>query len=81
MKNNVKQPSCKQIVDILYRKFKWELRQIIQEFGLDNLPDTLRLDLKNNERASFKEFEILHAVEPENEGLGPAKQSRRKKTK
>jgi len=57
----------KQIVDVVYRKFKWELRQIMQEFGLENLPDDLQQMLKTDDKAAFKEFEILHCVHPKDE--------------
>lgn len=54
----------KQIVDVVYRKFKWELRQIVQEFGFDNLPEEQQRMLQNDPKSQFKEFEILHCVHP-----------------
>jgi len=54
----------KQIVDVVYRKFKWELRQMEQEFGLENLPEEQQRMLKNDPKSGFKEYEILHCVHP-----------------
>ena len=56
-------------VDTLYRSFWWTVRQIVAEFGRDNVSgavraayDTGRLDL---------EYEIVHAIEP-NPNAAPA---------
>lgn len=64
----------KQIVDIVYRKFKWELRQIVQKFGIEALPGDMAERLKTNGQMGFKQFEILHCVHPEgNEELAAKK--------
>ena len=65
--------NSKQLVDIVYRKFKWELRQIVHEFGMDALPDELKRDLDNNGQKGFKEYEILHCVQPVGNGELAAK--------
>lgn len=65
--------NSKQLVDMVYRKFKWELRQIVQEFGMDALPEELKRDLKSNGQLGFKEYEILHCVHPTGNGELAAK--------
>lgn len=49
----------KGLVDTVYRKFDWTLRQIRQEFGNDKLPKQLR-----DSKSMDDEFEIIHAVYP-----------------
>lgn len=50
--------------DIVHRKFDWNTRQIIQEFGRENVPDEL---LKKDESGNGDRNCILHAVEPKPE--------------
>lgn len=51
-------------VDVFYRKFVRNVSQIVQEFGYDNCPETVR-KLWDQKGASFKqEFIIAHAIEP-----------------
>lgn len=51
----------KGIVDILYRKYKQELRQVVQEFGVESLsPQALEKYKKN----AMEKIEILHVIEP-----------------
>jgi hypothetical protein len=56
--------SSRGIIDTVYREYKWSLRQIIQEFGKDALPKKFR-NVKDN---LDDEFEIIHAVEPREDG-------------
>ena len=46
-------------VDTVHRKFKWKLRQIVQEFGLDKLPEELQ---RAHDKGDEQEYEIIHAV-------------------
>ncbi len=49
------------LIDVVHRKFKWNLRQIVQEFGEACLtPDLLKLYNEGNS----EQREILHVVEP-----------------
>lgn len=52
------------LVDIVHRKFKWTPRQMVQEFGLKNLPENIQ-DLYN--KGSADPMEIIHAVEPKSD--------------
>lgn len=56
-------------VDIVNRKFTMNYRQMCQFFGHCNLPDKLHQDCESD---PFKEFEILHTVQP-NENYNPKK--------
>ncbi len=49
------------LIDVVYRMFKWRAYQIIQEFGEDKVPDSVR---RASEKESQDQFEIIHAVEP-----------------
>jgi len=54
-------------VDTMYRRFKWSLRRIIQEWGEDALPRTLKEKLQNTikkEEALTVEYEVVHTVKP-----------------
>lgn len=51
-------------VDCMYRKFKWNLRKIVQRWGTDNLPPEIR-DLA--EPSMDREFDLIHAVYPRGE--------------
>lgn len=48
-------------IDTLHRKFKWRLRQIVQEFGEDVLTDTLKRQYRDGNE---EPREILHATDP-----------------
>ena len=48
-------------VDTLYRKFKWPLHKIVERFGVDNLPETIRGLVEPNQD---QEYEIIHATFP-----------------
>ena len=49
------------LIDIVYRCFKWDARQIVQEFGEEKTP---KLIYEMYEKGDTKKFEIIHAVEP-----------------
>jgi hypothetical protein len=52
------------IIDTFYHISYWKIRQIIQAFGEDNLPDELKRDAKVN---PHKEVEVVHCVIPREE--------------
>jgi hypothetical protein len=67
--------NSKGIVDTVYRDFEWDLKQIVQEFGIDSIPKDLARDLKGNTQLENKKYQITHMVEPrlgylENKGVG-----------
>lgn len=49
------------MIDIVDRVFKWKLRQIVQEFGVESLPPKLFKEYKDGNQ---NEFEIVHITEP-----------------
>ncbi len=54
------------VVDTVHRKFKWTAQQLIDEFGEEKIPDSVK---KKKDDVNEK-FEILHVVEPRPSGLG-----------
>ncbi|MEH6633489.1 MAG: portal protein [Halopseudomonas aestusnigri] len=50
-------------VDTFYRVYKLTLRQIIQEFGKENLPELLRMRMDRPDQLEEK-FELIHAIDP-----------------
>lgn len=52
------------LIDVVYRNFKWRPYQLIQEFGVDQVPaDIVRAAEKNSQ----DQLEVIHSVEPMNE--------------
>lgn len=51
----------KGFIDIVHRKFDWKLRQIVQEFGIEKLPQKMK---QLYEKGCSDKFTIIHAVEP-----------------
>lgn len=51
----------KGVIDELYRCYKWNARQIVDEWGDQNLPNSVK---KAYESGSDDKFDILHAVYP-----------------
>jgi hypothetical protein len=49
------------LIDVVYRMFKMRPRQIIKEFGKENVPDEV---IMKAEKGSEDYLEIIHAVEP-----------------
>lgn len=49
------------LIDIVHRKFKWKLRQIVQEFGEDSLPENLH---KKYTDGCEDFFDIIHRTAP-----------------
>ena len=47
------------LIDTVHRKFMWKIRQIVQEFGLKDLPEELQ---RAYEKEDEKEYEIIHCV-------------------
>ena len=63
-------------VDVLHRKRKMPVRNIIKRFGRENCPDTIT----NLEKtAPFQEFEVIHAVYPREEYDTNKKDSKNKR--
>ena len=53
------------VIDTMYRRFRWTLRKIIQEWGEENLPETIHNKLKQGrEKALREEYDIVHTVKP-----------------
>ena len=50
-------------IDTVYRELKYTAAQAAHEFGIDNLPQNIRDDLKNNPH-SKKTFQFVHCIEP-----------------
>jgi hypothetical protein len=53
--------NSKGIVDTVYRCFKWKPKQIIQEFGKENVPESV---IKAHEKNDNNDIEILHSIYP-----------------
>jgi hypothetical protein len=51
------------LIDVHYRKFKWEARKAVQRWG-DQLPEAIR---NAAEKTPFRKFEFLHCVRPNEE--------------
>lgn len=49
-------------VDTCYRRFCMSAKNIVKEFGIDNLPRSVKLALERNEEDEL--FNVIHAVEP-----------------
>jgi len=52
-------------VDEIYRKFSWNAKKIIAEFGEDNIPQKV---IRAFETGSMDKFDIIHAVYPQSIG-------------
>lgn len=63
-------------VDILHRKRKWSARKLVQKFGLDNLPDSIK---QAYETQPFTEFDLIHAIFPREEYDSRLKDARNKR--
>ncbi len=51
----------KGLIDTVYRHFKWKPRQIVQEFGAENLPEEI---VEEHKKGCDDEWDIIHTVEP-----------------
>lgn len=51
----------KGIIDTYYRDFKWNARNIVEEFGIDKCPDFIQ---KAYDQNSQDKFDVIHAVYP-----------------
>jgi len=49
------------LIDVVYRKFKWKPRQVVQEFGVDKLPTWV---VEQYKKGCDDDWEIIHAVHP-----------------
>lgn len=52
----------KGVVDTVYREYKYTLRQILQEFGEDAIPEELKMQMV---RQTNEKYDIVHVIEPE----------------
>jgi hypothetical protein len=55
------------MIDTVYRRFRWPLRRIIQEWGLENIPRPLREELEHSQKKDDilnKEHDMVHTVKP-----------------
>jgi len=48
-------------IDTVFREYWMTARQMIQEFGIDNVPDQVKLDAEQN---PYNKYEVVHAVYP-----------------
>jgi len=55
----------RQVVDSLYRKFTMTVRQVVQQFGADNVSDSVRRQYENGNLES--KVEVVHLIEPNGE--------------
>jgi len=49
------------LIDTVYREFNWKPRQVVQEFGLDNLPEWVK---DQHQKGCEDDWTILHCVHP-----------------
>lgn len=49
-------------IDEVHRRFKWDVKNLIQEFGRDKLPKRV---IEIADRDQQREFEVIHSVYPE----------------
>lgn len=52
------------LIDTVYRLFKWKPRQVVQEFGLEKLPQYVK---EQYSKGCDEDWEIVHAVQPSND--------------
>ena len=57
--------SYKGVVDTLYREYKMTVRQLVQQFGVDNVSQTVKILYENN--TLEQQVEVVHVIEPNNE--------------
>lgn len=51
------------VVDRMFRIFRWSAAQIVGRFGLDNVPESIKVAF-NNPADKHRTFRIMHAVRP-----------------
>lgn len=54
--------NSKGVIDVVFRRMFYNARQMEQEFGIDNLPDSVVQNLKNKDYG--QKYEVVHAVYP-----------------
>lgn len=52
------------IVDYVHHKFEFTARQAVQKFGLDNLPEKIKVAY---DKTPFQKFQFIHCVRPNDE--------------
>lgn len=59
------------VVDEVYREFEWDSKRVLQEFGENNVPDSVKRDFQRSEQRGGSSsisnrggFHIVHAVRP-----------------
>ena len=57
--------SSKGQVDTFYREFRMTVRQLVQEFGLENVSDAVKALYENNALEQWRD--VLHVIEPNDE--------------
>ena len=57
--------SSKGQVDTIYREFRMTVRQLVQEFGLENVSDAVKALYENNALEQWRD--VLHVIEPNDE--------------
>ena len=57
--------SYKGEVDTLYREYKMTVRQLVQQFGVDNVSQTVKILYENN--TLEQQVEVVHVIEPNTE--------------
>lgn len=56
----------KGMIDTVFRSWKWSLRNIVREYGVDALNPSLKKCFKEN---PDKEFNLVHLIEPNDPGM------------
>ncbi len=57
----------KGVIDTLYREIEYTTRQMVQEFGLENLSPQIQAMVKQNEKEKI--HKVLHCIEPRKDSI------------
>ena len=68
--------SYKGEVDTFYREYKMTVRQLVQQFGIDNVSISVKTAYENNNLEQW--VEVVHAVEPNTEAIHGRKDAKNK---
>lgn len=49
-------------VDTVFRQFRWTVRQVVKEFGIENVSDKIKEKVQNDQL--FHEIDVLHVIQP-----------------
>ncbi len=69
----------KELIDSVYRMFRYTGSEAAHKFGFTNLPDYIQKDIKTNP-SSLKTYEFIHTIRPRIKESGKQSQGKFKKT-